>query len=296
MKYKNFLIVAFIALGSFTSFAQSNLLNAKTPDQIGKKTAAQIKSDDDKPLPYGYIEDRDVFYAKTTWEIIDLDERVNLSLFYPIDTANIGSDRRSLYDVLTKAINDGKLTEVYTDSYFNTKKTYQDVLASLSRIDTTDVGKEQYNAGLPIDPQYIIKTDLNAGNVSDYKIKGYWYFDKRQSEMKYRLLGICPVVPDVYTIGKEEEDYVELFWVFFPAARDILHQSYAFNNHNSAAPISFDHLLNSRRFSGVIYKTENVYGDRDVAGYIQDNSQLQLLESERLKDVIRNFESDMWTY
>jgi hypothetical protein len=58
--------------------------------------------------------------GKTTWEIIDLSEKINFALYFPIDTAN-GSDRRSLYDVLTKAMKNGKITEVYTDSYFNTK-------------------------------------------------------------------------------------------------------------------------------------------------------------------------------
>jgi len=296
MKYSNFLTVAAFVVGSFSSVAQSNLLNAKTPDEIGKKTPAQLISDNDKPLPYGYVHDRDVLMGKTTWEIIDLDERINFPLYYPIDTANIGKDRRSLYDVLTKAMVDSTLTEVYTDSYFNTKKTMKDIQASLTRIDTTDPGREQFNAGIPIDPQYIVRTDLGAIDVSDYKIKGYWYFDKRQSELKYRLLGLCPVTPDVYTVGKEEQDYIELFWVYFPAARDILHAAKAFNDRNSAMPITFDHLLNSRRFNGVIYKEENVYGDREIAEYMKENAQMQLLESERVKDKIRDFEQDMWNY
>ena len=296
MKYTKFLIVFAFGIGSLSSFAQSNLLNAKTPDEIGKKTDQQVKADDEKPLAYGYVDDRDVYWAKMTWEIIDLDERVNMPLFYPIDTANIGTDRRSLYNVLTKAIKEGKITEVYTDSYFNTKKTFQDIEASLTKIDTSNAGREQYNAGMPIDPQYIIKTDLTAQDVSDYKVKGYWYFDKRQSEMKYRLLGICPITPDVYTIENEEKDYIELFWVFFPDAREVLSKANSFNDKNSAQPISFDHLLNSRRFSAVIYKEENVYGDRNIEGYIKDNSQLQLLESERVKDKIRDFEQDMWNY
>jgi gliding motility associated protien GldN len=296
MKYSNFLTVAAFVVGSFSSFAQSNLLNAKTPDEIGKKTPAQLISDNDKPLPYGYVHDRDVLMGKTTWEIIDLDERINFPMYYPIDTANIGKDRRSLYDVLTKAMVDSTLTEVYTDSYFNTKKTMKDIQASLTRIDTTDPGREQFNAGITIDPQYIVRTDLGAIDVSDYKIKGYWYFDKRQSELKYRLLGLCPVTPDVYTVGKEEQDYIELFWVYFPAARDILHAAKAFNDRNSAMPITFDHLLNSRRFNGVIYKEENVYGDREIAEYMKENAQMQLLESERVKDKIRDFEQDMWNY
>ena len=296
MKYRNFLTVIAFVVGGVSSFAQSNLLNAKTPDEIGKKTPAQLISDNDKPLPYGYVHDRDVLMGKTTWEIIDLDERINFPMYYPIDTANIGKDRRSLYDVLTKSMADGTLTEVYTDSYFNTKKTYKDILSSLSKIDTTDAGREQFNAGLPIDPQYIVKTDLAAIDVSDYKIKGYWYFDKRQSELKYRLLGLCPVTPDVYTIGKDEQDYIELFWVYFPAVRDVLHAAHAFNDRNSAMPITFDDLLNARRFNAVIYKEENVYGDREIAEYMKENAQMQLLESERVKDKIRDFEQDMWNY
>jgi hypothetical protein len=46
----------------------------------------------------------------------------------------------------------------------------------------------------------------------------------------------------------------------------------------------------------VIYKEENVYGDRNIADYERDNSQMQLLESERIKEKIRNFEQDMWNY
>ncbi|HMI07842.1 MAG TPA: gliding motility protein GldN [Flavobacterium sp.] len=304
MKYKNFLIAIALVIGSFSSFAQSNLLNAKTPDEIGKKTAAQLISDNDKPLPYGYVHDRDVLMGKTTWEIIDLDERINFPMYYPIDTANIGKERRSLFDVLLKGIKDGKITEVYSDSYFNTKKTLKDMSTSFTYVDTTNAGKEEMNNYLSdyksgkkiLDPQYINKKELGAIDISDYKIKGYWYFDKRQSELKYRLLGICPVSPEAKEIGAEAPDYIELFWIYFPAVRDILHDASAFNDRNSAMPITFDHLLNSRRFNAVIYKEENVYGDREIAEYMKENSQMQLLESERVKDKIRDFEQDMWNY
>lgn len=309
--------------------AQSNLLNAKVPSEIGKKTPAQLNSDNDKPLPYGYVHDRDVLMGKTTWETIDLDERINFPLYYPIDTTNIGKDRRSLFDVLLKGIKSGKITEVYTDSYFNTKKTFKDMESSFTFIDTTNAGKEEINnypddyksrtipevvkkdkkgnvlsvtpatvipAIKVLDPQYINKKELGAIDVADYKIKGFWYFDKRQSELKYRLIGICPVSPEAKEIGADSQDFIELFWVYFPAVREILHDAKAFNNRNSAMPVTFDDLLNSRRFNGEIYKEENVYGDREIAEYMRENSQMQLIESERVKDKIRDFEQDMWNY
>ncbi len=296
MNVRSFLIAVFSISCGVASFGQSNLLNAKTPSQIGIKSAAQLNSDNDKPLAYGYVHDRDILMSRTTWEIIDLGEKINFPLYFPIDTANVGPERRSLYDVLIKGIKKGKITEVYTDSYFNTKKSFKDINASLSRIDTTDAGREQLNAGQKISPEYIVQQDLTSQDVTQYKIKGLWYFDKRQSELKYRLLGICPVTPDVYTMNSEDPDFIELFWVFFPDARETLFSAKAFNEKNSSMPISFDQILNSRRFNSVIYKEENVYGDRDIKDYMKDNAQNQLLESDRVKDKIRSFEQDMWNY
>ena len=304
MKLKNLLSVIFAVAMSASTFAQSNLLNSKTPDEIGKKSAAQLISDNDKPLPYGYVHDRDVLMGKTIWEFVDLDERINFPLYYPIDTAFVGKERRSLFDVLVKNIKSGKITEVYTDDYFNTKKTFKDMESSFVYIDTTDAGKDEinnyyddYKSGAKVlDPQFINNKILDASYISGYRIKGYWYFDKRQGDLKYRLLALCPVTPEARDAGNDNADVIDLFWVYFPSVRDILHESKAFNDKNSAMPITFDHLLNSRRFTGEIYKEENVYGDREIQQYMKDNSQNQLLESERVKEKIRSFESDMWNY
>jgi gliding motility associated protien GldN len=304
MKLRNLLFTVLACAGSLSSYAQSNLLNAKTPDEIGKKTPAQLISDNDKPLVYGYVHDRDVLMGKTIWELIDLDERINFPLYYPVDTANIGKDRRSLFNVLLSGIQGGKITEVYADDYFNTKRTLKDMSSSFKYTDTTQAGLDEFNTYYDdyksgrrvLSPEYINERVLTAQDISGYKIKGYWYFDKRQSEMKYRLLALCPVSPEARDIGAENPDVIELFWVYFPSIRDVLHEAKAFNDKNSAMPITFDHLLNSRRFNAVIYKEENVYGDRQVADYEKDNAQMQLLESERIKEKIRNFEQDMWNY
>jgi gliding motility associated protien GldN len=276
--------------------AQSNLLNAKTPDEIGKKTAAQLNLDNDRPMEYGYVHDRDVMYGRNVWEIIDLDERVNFPLYFPIDTNNIGKDRRSLFDVLTTALEKGRITEVYGDSYFTSKRTLKEIEDARKRTDTTDAGKLRLNAGESLIDGDVYTNYVTADLVMDYKIRGFWFFDKRQGDLRYRMLGICPVTPDVYTLDKDEKDYIELFWVYYPAAREVLNEWKVFNNRNTAMPMSFDHLLNARRFSANVYKEENVMGDREVKDYMNDNSLNQLLESERVKDRIRSFEQDMWNY
>ncbi len=299
MKFKSILLTVLGLFVANTINAQSNILNAKIPEEIGLKTEAQLLLDNDKPLEYGYVDDRDILFSKMTWERVVLDERANFPLYYPVDTNNIGKDRRSLFHVLMQNIKDGMIDRVYRDSYFTSELTFKELDDSMKKTDTLDVGYDQFNADGYVDPEYIIKRNIEAYDIKEYLMKGLWYFDKRQGELKYRLLALAPAAPDVNFIDSDDEANKEpnaLFWVFFPEIRDILHEAKAFNNKNSAVPISFDHLLNSRRFNGLTYKEENVYGDREVKEYVADNALMQLLESERIKDKIRNFEQDMWSY
>ena len=297
MNWKSVLIVAAVGCLPLSLCAQANILNAKRPEDVGRKTSEQIAADDDKPLAYGYVDDRDILWSKTVWEVIDLDERVNFPLYYPTDT--IGTDRQSLYYTLLKGVKSGKL-EAYTDSYFTEKRKFTELTATLAKVDTTDLGYEQINAGENLSEEFVNRRDISGADIEEFRVKGIWYFDKRQGELKYRILGIAPVAPDVNFIDDESvnpgENKVELFWVWYPSARQLLHDAKVFNSRNSAQPISFDMLLNARRFNGVIYREDNVQGDRNINEYIFDNALFQLLEANRIKESIRDREQDMWAY
>ncbi|SHG24831.1 protein involved in gliding motility GldN [Salegentibacter echinorum] len=297
MSWKGFLVNALVLCFTIASYGQANILNAKDPKDIGKKTEAQKQSNlSDKPLEYGYVEERDILWSKVVWEIIDLDERVNFPLYYPIDVNNIGSNRKSLYNVLIDGIKSGKIEKIYADSYFNDERSLKDIEATLSKVDTTNLGIEQYNAGEEVDAQFIDRRDLGAADIAEYHIRGMWYFDKRMAELRYRILGIAPVAPDVNFIDSGQSDLVELFWVWFPDAREVLNDNEAYTGGNNSDAVSFDHLLNSRRFNATIYKEDNVYGNREIDEYIADNAFMELLEAQRIKEQIRNFELDMWNY
>ena len=165
--------------------------------------------------------------------------------------------------------------------------------------DTTDLGISQFNAGEAIDPQYIRKFTLDAADIEEWRIRGTWYLDKRSGDLKYRLLGLAPVANEARSKAFPDaasDTKVELFWIWFPSARNVLHKAKAFNRKNTSRPISFDHLLNSRRFNAVIYKEDNALGDRAINEYINDNALMQLMESDRIKESIRNIEIDMWNY
>lgn len=309
MNKRFLLLISSILFSSNIVSAQSNLLNAKIPEEIGQKTAAQLEADNDKPLPYPWINDRDVLFGKRVWEIIDLDERVNFPFYYPIEE-NLGSDRKSLFNVLLDGIKNGEITDVYADSYFQNKKTLEEILSSFKFSELTADGlevvntfgggsrsEEELKAQGILEEWHYNNSEVTPADVVQYKIVGLWYFDAMQAELKYRILGIAPLAVDALSKARGMEDATsELFWVFYPSVRDLLHESKAFNDKNSAVPFSFDHLLNSRRFSSVIYKEENVYGDRNIDEYVIENAQMQLLEAERIKEKIRDIEQDMWNY
>ena len=292
------ILLLFYFLIPFKLEAQANLLNARVPQDVGKLNEQQIKSNNEEPLKYGFVDDRDVLWSKTVWEIIDLDERVNFPYYYPTETDNLGLDRLSLWDVLKNAITSGEIKEVYDDPYFRTKLLYEDINFTYS--DTTDFAREKFEQTNVWDKTLINDYKLSAKYVRQYKIKGTWYVDKRLGELKYRLLGICPVAIQPSNLSKFISDPdtndtpVDLFWVWFPDARTILNRQKVFNTRNSSQPVTFDHMLNSRRFNSLIYKEENIYEDREINKYIQKDALKSLLESERIKSVIRDYEQDMW--
>ena len=285
--FKNCLILFFGLMIGGSINAQIGLLNAKEVDQIGKKSEQQIAADNDAPLAYGYVDDRDVLWSKVVWEFVDLNQKINLPYYFPIDNSSISSNRRSLFDTLIKGIKQGNIEEVYSDSYFTSKITQNEIDSRMSSIRESN--------------GYSDTIRLQSQDVEGYMIKGMWYFDKRQGELKYRLLAIAPMGKDVQTLGLgldggNEDELYELFWVFYPSARDILHDAKVFNPKNASQPISFDHMLNARRFSSTIVREENIYGDRAISDYVRGNSLFQLLEANKIKEGIRNREMDMWNY
>jgi len=298
MKKSIFFVLIASLLAFNLGFGQANLLNARVPQEVGinDELANAVMT---KPIAYGYVDDRDVLWQKTIWEIIDLDERINFPYYYPtINNGNLSNNRKSLFRVLMDGISNGEITEIYATDYFNEKLTEEDLseVLELRRLSPEGISKQNAGETVTEDDYDIYK--IESDKVVQYRIKGTWYFNKRLGEMKYRLLGVAPVAPDVSTLSQGPEAManalVPLFWIWFPDARETLNKHMVFNTRNSSQPVSYDMMLNARRFNAVIYKEENVYEDRAVKEYIYEDALRQLLESERIKSTIRDFEQDMW--
>ena len=299
MKKQVLIVLVTLIIFSEQIFAQANLLNAKVPQEVGMLNEQQLALEKSSPIAYGFVDDRDVLWSKTVWETIDLNERINFPYYYPtINNGNLSSTRKSLFRVLIDNVNSGDITEIYNTSYFNDKLTPEDLEDRLLSKKLSAVGIEKSNSGEEVSEDDFDEYKIETDKVVQYRIKGTWYVNKRLGELKYRLIGIAPVAPDVSTLSEGPaamaDALVPLFWVWFPDARESLNKSKVFNTRNSSQPITFDNMLNSRRFNSIIYQEENVYEDRAVNQYIYEDALRQLLESERIKSEIRDFEQDLW--
>lgn len=291
-----------------------SILNAKSPESFRKfRETGMIKQGDSMvstritPLKYGFIEDKDILKSMVVWEIIDMNDKLNQPFYHNED--GLVSQNKSLYQILFDAINDGRIKEVYDDELFSVRLDPDAIQARIKNAVMSDAGIDKMNENGALTEEekkeYTNVYETKTENVKVLKIKGMWYIDRRDSQMKYRLLGIAAMGQDPSTMGQygpdgqplaSKDELIDLFWVYYPDAREVLANSIVFNNKNLSSDISFDDLLNARRFSTIIYKSDNGLGNGVIKDYIPRDADAQLEESERIKGQILQMENDMWNY
>ncbi len=282
--FKNIFSILLFVIFFVSGYSQSNILNANNPTEIGKKNIDQIQSDLDSYLEYEFIDDRDILWSKIVYEKIDLSERLNFPLLFPIDDNLYVDTRKSLWRVLKENIIDKNITLIYNANNDNFKEllTYEQAMSSL---------KIRKNYGDELDPDFQ-DIEITSADITGYYLKGMWYFDKRRGELMYRLIAIMPVGKNIED-PMDEEMKTTYFWIWYPSIREILHKELVFNDTSNANQISFDQLLISRRFTSYIYKEDNIYGDRPISAYKLKGLE-SILESQRIKKEILDFEQDLW--
>ena len=299
-------IFLLILLIFFTNevFSQANLLNAKNPSEIGDTSSSEAITEF---VDYEYVDDKNILWSKVVYEFIDLNERLNFPLLFPVNDTKYDDTRKSLWRVIKENIENGKISEVYDSNNDNFTeasriigKDSTDLEANIYKnYNISDIYKSKY-----VPESFVPREVASSADIFGYVIKGVWYFDKIHAELRYRLLAIQPYGKDLKTSVDGEETETGYFWIWYPSIREILDKHLVFNDKNNNNRISFDELLINRRFSSYIYKYDNVYGDREIRDYIRqrDNesyAQWQtriIMESERIKKEILDFEIDMWGY
>lgn len=302
-------------LAACFAFAQDDELDGSTLEQPVRRPVEtpweQVNTGDfTEPIAYVPVRQADVMYYWTIWRIIDLREKVNHPLYFPADQKGTW---RSLGQTIFDAIDmsNPEKTEdvlpVYQDEMCTMPYSRDELQGLVSMTQT--ISDYDIESGEEIGTKELIIT-FEPKQITQYRMKEVWYFDKQYSTFRVQILQIEPMIQYDRSEGKssnyddEEEDNEDvkgelvlksLGHIYYNELRPYLARQEVFNMKNQAARLSFDDLITWKRdFSSLIYKESNVY-DRDIEDYIA-NSRDQRIESERITDKLRTFEHDLWEF
>ena len=259
-------------------------------------------------VSYIHLREADVMWSKRIWRVLDLKEKKNHKLYYPLEPQN---DRISLYDVMKYgAIDEGSIT-VYdpgidlddkfrypvrpTNGNSNDPEFKKRLEKMFGYVQTKDsVADDEVvldDNGDKIIVEFI--EPYTSADIVRYVLKEDWFFDKQRSMLDVRIIGISPGVLAVNPETQEVVGLNQLFWLYFPECRYVFQNFFVYNPENDAQRMSFDDLFWKRDFSSFVQKESNVF-DRKISPNWDGLD--ALLESERVRNEIFTFEHDLWHF
>lgn len=245
-----------------------------------------------KVVQYPFIREADVMFAKRIWEDIDLREKINLPLYYPLTESN---GMKSLFNVIRDALLiEGSITAYSTgvtgqEDDFREPLLVSDVKGILEKTDTTYTPDPDTGELVPV----IQNIKIRSEDITRYRVKEDWFFDKQRSQRYIRIIGIAPQKERYNEDGEPTGAFETLFWLYFPECRYVFANWDSFNRQNDAARLSFDDLFQKRMFNSTIIKESNVY-DRKLDDVYTGMD--RLLKSQEINEQLFNAEHDLWSY
>lgn len=266
----------------------------KRDGYIGTETSVA-----DTVVPFSVINDEDIAYVKRVWREIDLRDRGN---------AILASPQVNLVGVIYAALNNGEL-----DMYAGDDESFKgQPISSSKKNDPKAINSSSADtAFLGVNPN---TNEINRANNEFFKatfntirIKEDWVLDIKRGIFEPRIVGIALVRTDTKTqvdnngnpvvdsLGKSGVDLsVVAGWFRFEDLREVLVKTKIANNGNDRSGINFDDVFVRRLFYSNITKWSNAEDNR-IQDYIA-NSKERLLESEKFKKILSDFEQGLWEY
>lgn len=287
-------------------------------------------------IPYEHVREADVLWSRRVFQFIDLREKINQELYFPLDDIANGiwtknATRLSLWSIIRQHVMNGDLRvfspynpadpygdwdgyqlkypvdpepglDYYTDSIFR-----EDMVWYLGKLgpEKTEELRDEYGDiiyYIDIDgvekPRYPPQdtTWYTSEDIVQYRIKEDWFFDKERSVLDVRILAIAPVVYEKEDDGTGTEQISKMRELFWLY---FPHCRFVFNNY----------FVYNDRNDAQWMSFDDLFWKRKFNSVIYKQSNTYdrkiesyragidaLYESEKIKDEIRNIEHDVWSF
>ena len=285
---KNLKSILFIAIIAFTAINIHAQPGVFQPGDYRDGIYDKENSTNRRFIPYTHLREADVSWEKRVWRRLDMREKQNQQLYYPIEAV---VSRISFAQLLIKYILTGEI-KAFKDEEFLIPLELSSIRKSIVlQEDSADVEEfdKDGNSFMVKKPGLTDSTWIYE-NFTSLELKEDWFFDKQKSVLEVRILSMGV---NVLKPKKEDLGPFNLFWVYFPACRPYFAKHEVYNAKNDAERRTFEDIFWKRQFSSIAYKETNVF-DREIERYSKGID--ALLESDRIKNDIFRWEHDLWHF
>lgn len=245
-----------------------------------------------QPLPY--VREDDVVWEHTIWRTIDLREKFNQYIYFPIEAEGIHG-RKCLSRVIWDAVVANEIP-IYEDDEFKIPIDNEEYVARYTKTDTVilEIADDEENYEYQT---VLVPKEFSSEEILQIKLKEVWYIDKSTSRQHVRMIGLA-LCRDYYKEIQNEREYmgsITLFWIPLQsvAVRNMLIRNEAYYEDNIAHLPSWLHIFDARMYESFVTKETNRM-NRTISSYLTGID--ALLESQRIELKLLEIDEDMWEY
>lgn len=236
-------------------------------------------------LKSGVIKTNNVMQATTYWRTISLDFQNKI----PLKTTNNYCTQINLFEIIKFGIIEKNLKAFINDDFSNAPNSFMTIEEFKKQLIYTDTINQFYfdENGNETNKIVINNGYLSGKQVKQFLLKEDWYLDSYSGKLNKKIIVLAPLKTDLIL-----KKIVPICWIYFDEWVNFL-KCFYITNQTDDELITYYDALTQGIFLSKVSKENNLKNEKLKNSYKGNQS---LIESEYIKEKVRNSELDLFQY